>query len=859
MIDTSFATTKSGAYFLELTAGTHTVVASANGFIPVSKNIGISVLSSTTENFGLTPLEYTETSVPITIQASANQVNLGESVIITGIVTLTPDTEDTRNRFIEEKLKLVRINPDGKYEDIIETSPYLYKEQIRYSFSCFSPDSPGIWKLKVAFELYDDSEGVVSDGIEINVLNEVDDVAGYAILIEGRENDTDDITSYNHTTSYIYEKLIERGFKEEHIYYFNYDITQVGVDEKPSKDGILNAIKTWAYNKMVDSPAPLYIIYVGPGKKGKLFANPDIIKASKLSNSIKYLEDKLLKQKPVIIGPIIIVLGANRSGSFIDSLSLSDKKRVIIASCDTKEVAYKGPLPPDETIRHGDYFVSEFFKYAASFESIKKSYEVAAEKIALFTRNENGNGLDEASAGNGQYFDKSAQHPLLEDNGDGTGTYGELSTLSDRDGELSSRLILGIGTSTPVFELTSVSNLITLEAEDKGTTLFATAENADKVWVEIASPNHSLKNGKNVTEQQVINLPRFSSNEYDITNKKYIWTDFSGNNEFNEFRDAGEYEVFYFAREKETGEITPLMASTVFRNAAGNEKPTYPNPIFPTNGTETTASPILDWEDSVDPDANIEVNRNTMSISEKNDVTYTLMISDNDKFDTIYYQQQGLKDSIAAVDKTAGLQDGTTYYWEVLANDASGGTKLSETSGSFKPKLASGFPGITKGYVFDTDTNAKLSGATITVKGTTASFATTERGAYFLQLSSGTYAISAEAPGYETATKTIRVDALSTTTENIGLAVTTKTSTISGQVTNKKTGESLEGTTIKVKKKGIQETTITGSDRNYSITGLESGKYTLTAKLEGYKSYKKKIKLEANSEKTLNIKLSNKK
>ena len=44
MIDTSFATTKSGAYFLELTAGTHTVVASANGFIPVSKNIGISVL-----------------------------------------------------------------------------------------------------------------------------------------------------------------------------------------------------------------------------------------------------------------------------------------------------------------------------------------------------------------------------------------------------------------------------------------------------------------------------------------------------------------------------------------------------------------------------------------------------------------------------------------------------------------------------------------------------------------------------------------------------------------------------------------------------------------------------------------------
>ena len=62
--------------------------------------------------------------------------------------------------------------------------------------------------------------------------------------------------------------------------------------------------------------------------------------------------------------------------------------------------------------------------------------------------------------------------------------------------------------------------------------------------------------------------------------------------------------------------------------------------------------------------------------------------------------------------------------------------------------------------------------------------------------------------------------------------------------------------TITVKGKNATNTTTTDSAGSYSFTGLEPGKYTLTATLKDYKSYKKGIKLKAEKEEKLNIKLN---
>lgn len=800
-----------------------------------------------------------QAKMTISVESSSSAILVDQTVDISGIVTLTPDNETTRNEFLNENVKLIRINPDGRYEGVIEVQPFLLNDQIHYKFEAVKLPALGTWKLLVGFEENESFAGVNSETVEIEVYEVPEGVAGYAILIEGRIKGKSSLDSYNLTMNDIYEKLIDRGFSEDNIYYFNYDDSQESVYGKPDKDEILSAITEMA-DSMNESPAPLYIILVGYGDKKNFFIYPDTLTSSDMAEALNSLESQL--NSDASEKPIVVVSGANRSGSFINALSQSGTKRVIITSSDTEEVSYKGPLPPDETIRHADYFVKEFFTYAARGLSLKKCYEKASDKVSVFTKNENGNGLNGASAGNGQYFDDSAQHPLLDDNGDGVGTYGALSSLTGNDGEISADTVLGIGTTTTALELTEVAEVITLKKDGETPTLYAKVNDTtmvDEAWIEIVSPNFSLKNDKEVTEQQVISLPRFSYDEFDTAEEEYVWNDFSSKG-FNNFGKTGAYQIFYFARD-DFGEISPFMESVVFKNAEGNKPPKSFNLISPENGAETAVALIFDWEDSADPDKKTtspDGGKKTKTASQNKGITYTFMISQSSSFDTLQHQQKGLTDSIVVVDKTAGLINGNTYYWKVLASDSKGGSTYAGSSSSFKPRLANGYPGFVKGFIFNNATNAKIGNATITVEGAKGSYTTTTSGAYFLELSSGTYTFSVKATGYETGTKTVAVAALSTTTQHIGLTVAAKNSSISGTVKDKKSNP-LKGVKITIKKKSFTKTATTGSNGGYSFTELKPGKYTVAAKLKGYKSFKKSITLASRQDKKVNIRLKTKK
>lgn len=929
----------------------------------------------------------------VSIEPSSSAVQITGVVNITGTITVTPDNKTTRERFLRKEVNLFLLTPDGKYEAPLPIHPVLSGDQPGCQWKDINLPEVGNWEVWAGFDTNESFIGTSSAHKEIEVQEAAKDVAGYAVLVEGYVKDGSGLDSHNLTANYIYKILLERGFTDDGIYYFNYNTAQNGVDEKPSKNGVLNAIKTWASGKMNKSPAPLYIIFVGHGEKGKLLLHPDILDAESLSSALDGKKGlKSLLNTNALNEPVIIIIGANHSGSFIDKLALKDTsgmKRVIVVSCDTEEVAYKGPLPPYETLRHGDYFLYEFMKYAGAGKTIKKSYELAAERIAAYTENENGNGLNGSSAGSGQYFDDAAQHPLLEDSGDGIGTYGVLSSSGSSDGTVASNLIVGFGTSSTLLELTEVSGAVTL-TEDSVAELFAKVNNTEGVsaWVEIVSPNHRLEYNKDTTEQQAIDLPGFSYNDFSGTDKRYRWNDFSSGI-FNNFSESGKYRVLYFARRGETDTIASLRTSEVFRDSWNNKPPTGFNPVFPVYGTETTVALIFDWEDSIDPDSDRVV-------------TYDLTVSQDEDFTTVYYQRKGLKNSFAVVDRTASFRDDATYYWKVLASDADGGTtamgtttasasgsrilgyliddnrdpissgeirtrmlgaseeyvalsseegffqfdnlqsgryrlkaekeyyrryrdilelgegetkykevmlkKLNgtdespvysllwsgdtiyadgvsgklDTAGekiaeemryrigsfeehnnqeatvspsSFKPKLANGYPGFIVGFVYDKETNAKLGSAAITIQGTKGSYSTTENGAYFLQLLSGTYEVSVNASGYKTAAESVRVDALSTTTKNIGLKKATEMVSISGQVTDAKKSKPLEGVKVTVKKKAFKKKIMTDKDGRYSVTDLESGKYTVTAAKKGYKRYRKNIRLKAGQDETLDIKL----
>lgn len=660
-----------------------------------------------------------EAEVVLNVAPSSYIISRGGEVDITGEIKIEPNNVTTRNGLLNETLKLVRINPQGGYEDILEVSPYLAGEKMLYKFKCVDLPQTGDWKLLVGLDGSESFESSFTEKINITVEKSEEEETGYAILVEGGSGSGAGRDAHNRTTNDVYQKLLGRGFSDDDIYYFNFNVDQKGVDEKPTEKGVLSAITTWAGAKMTSKPAPLYMVMVGLGANDVFPIDPDVISAGALSEAISALESKLSESRETTEEPIVVIIGANHSGSFIGDISKPNKHRIIITSSDTEEVAYKGPLAPDEDIRQGDYFVSEFFRFAAMDMTVKKSYEAAVREVASFTENANGNDLGGGSAGNGQYFDKVAQHPLLDDNGDGVGSYGVLSSYDGLDGALSSTLMVGKTTGGTLeasdgmpLELTQISDTITLGVENETPICFAKVNDTKRVntlWMEISSPNHVLDYNAEATEQQVIELPRFGYNYYDESEDKYVWKEYGKEGEFDNFNAGGEYEVFYFGRDEMTGDVTTLRESDVFKGTKGNTAPGEFCMISPLSGGKTAISLVFDWSDSVDAD-------------EGDEVEYNLTLSRDADFATIDYEVRGLRHSWALVDKSAGLEDQRPYYWRVLAYEEKGGTRyMDNCSGKlngiqgiadkvFTPYITSGFPAYLLINVRDANSNAPLVG-----------------------------------------------------------------------------------------------------------------------------------------------------
>ena len=82
-------------------------------------------------------------------------------------------------------------------------------------------------------------------------------------------------------------------------------------------------------------------------------------------------------------------------------------------------------------------------------------------------------------------------------------------------------------------------------------------------------------------------------------------------------------------------------------------------------------------------------------------------------------------------------------------------------------------------------------------------------------------------------------------------------STISGKITDSKTGENLVGAAVILNKVGSsgQMGAITKKDGSYQITVLQEGDYQLTVKYIGYKNYNKSIKIANNEDQTMDLQL----
>ncbi|MCP4695864.1 MAG: hypothetical protein GY862_03290 [Gammaproteobacteria bacterium] len=482
--------------------------------------------------------------------------------------------------------------------------------------------------------------------------------AGYALLIQGKIANNEGVEAHNKTTNRIYRKLKERGFEDENIFYFNYDPSQTGVDGIPDKNAIQTAFGE-LQGRINGSPAPLYVIMVDHGGITGSFhvdnGSYETITPPELSGWLTGLENALAK-------PRIAVIGSCYSGAFIPALSAPG--RIVITSAAANEESYKGLMEEKDGIRSGEFFMEELFHRLGRGDSLRAAFEEATARTEIFTRQGGGDGDIN------RYQDDAVQHPLLDDNGDGKGS--NVLYVNTGEGLLAERFYLGAGLNFDTnaadnpADILAVPDTVFLAADQSWADMLIAVNDAGRVnsaSVDIRKPAVVLVSDGTEHPEQL---------EIEDLHRAFLSCSRAAQQcagRVNGFDEPGRYDAFYFVRDRETDDISPVRHSLVYKDRPGNRAPDAFNLLAPKNGTSQKIALILDWETAGDPDGE--------------PVTYTLLIAKNADFVSVIHAQTDLSYSMAAVDIAAGLEINTAYFWKVIAVDHFGARTESTEVFSF--------------------------------------------------------------------------------------------------------------------------------------------------------------------------------
>ena len=522
----------------------------------------------------------------------------------------------------------------------------------------------------------------------------VRDIVGYSLLVEGQNNDDKDTPTYNKTLNRVYFKMKQQSFKDEDIFYLNYNLSQkergIGIDDTPSKAAIQESLTT-LQTRLNAAPAPFYLVMVDHGgADGSFYLNGDKSKITptELAQWLDTLEAGL---KPAALAkPRVIVLGYCYSGTFIPVLSKSG--RTIITTAAADEVSYKGPKEPDG-IRSGEFFIESFFHQLSLNHSLKTAFELATDE----TEHQTLRG-DLKIAIENHFQDGAVQHPLLDDDGNQQGSNKLFNNSGD--GLVAKDIYLGIQQENDLSnqppDIVQITNTLYLQADTSVASLFALVNNPggrikdNQVIIDIRPP--SLKITSNAVEAQgslEINglmrqfLPRIETSSTQEGEEMFSAS-------FDVFKELGKYEITYFVEDSQTQTISALKRSLVYKGRVDNNPPTSFSLKSPANQSEPETVLIFDWDISED------LNNDPL--------TYTLIIGTDSKFNKIVYQDEELSIPMTYLDNQSliadplnngktGLRDGTQYFWKVLAVDSYGAFTSSETF-SFMTNNTNAGPGL---------------------------------------------------------------------------------------------------------------------------------------------------------------------
>jgi len=698
----------------------------------------------------------------LSVNASSQSVQLNDYVIVTGRLIRLP--EDGQTDLSKEKLELIILEPDGTEVRTINhtigntnNKPDGYYE-INLNHKEFYFTKTGLYTLILKY-----AGSAAYEAKTVTTTVRVSSHAGYAVIVQGAFDNADGnpnndgLQEHAKTVDRIYSVLRNRNFEPQNIYYFNYSSKSgAQFDDSPSRDEILDIFTGSNSNfplidKMVNDPAPVYLIMVDHGSQDYFFIDDgigdfdpkeDTITPEDLNNAFNAFEEKLLELKPsALTQSRTLIYGACYAGAFLPLLSQPaqgiNAGRTIITSSAADEVSYQGSVDPVDGIRSGEFFIDALFDQLEKGYSFKDSFRSATEDTEIFTQGDTG---QENSAA--PYFDNAVQHPLLDDNGDRQGS-NLLADAGEVDGMVSANHYLGFGNGPAVNDETTCdeSDEIYLTAstvilgpgtdpENTSSTLGIWTERSqgiDYAWIEIRKPGQVLQPQPG-NLQVVSNFVQFDLTSQDINDNFTLWTV----NLDNFFQEEGRYDIFYYAGswgQTETISISEMSRSVVYKQLEGNNPPAAFEYKYPQDGVTQSSTLYFDWSNAGDPDNDA--------------VRYELQISELSNFSEIAFQKTDLRGTSFRLGECDNLKDLTQYFWRVVAIDEYGNKTAGPTQ-SFNTDNTNGIPGILQGIISSDLDLSLLSSCDVTSSIQEGIFATSDAtGEYVLLLNEGLTNITA--------------------------------------------------------------------------------------------------------------------
>jgi photosystem II stability/assembly factor-like uncharacterized protein len=598
--------------------------------------------------------------------------------------------------------------------------------------------TPGVYAVQVRFE-GDATCQAALQSFSLPVVAQ----SGYAIIVVGKAADNSLLDLHTASATSIYNTLIrKRGFLDSNIIPL-ISTTNAAV----SKQQIQSAI-TQIKAKYAAAPAPFYLFLIDHGSPTG-FMLGDSTPALTLTPAElgSWLDDFESGADGAALASFhrFLVVGTCYSGLF---QSLSKPGRVIVTSSAADEQSLAGATAYNSTstvLSGGDYFVDSFVSFLGRGDSFNDAYDQAASAVAL--RDPRSGTLPLAYHSGA--VDTLAQHPLLDDNGDGSASYGP---AGGGDGALASSLYLGEGVRVPAAgnpsDITAVTPTALAPISILGTTASTTTlwlsvndnSRVGKAWVEVRTPDTTVAAGSTgqVIPSNLDSLPLI----YDGAR----WV-----GDYGKFSKAGRYDIYYYTSDNQTGDISPMAHSAVYKLLAGNSPPGNFTLGTPNDGAAVSASFPLSWQEVADPRG----------------LSYSLLVSTDSNFGSMVYRQddipqgatslpQGaLKDPASATGGYYCQKLGSYCYWKVQAIDSFGAITESPVR-KFSIVETNGLLGLIKGYLRNSS-GAPLAGATVTVGN--SSITTLGNGFFLTQVPSGSYPVTAAASGYSQQVRSVTVSA----------------------------------------------------------------------------------------------------